>query len=317
MARNASKLNMSAMKAAAKQLGFKLPKGDPKTSAEALREFFTTNHEEDALAACGVCGWESTDDFANCPYCGTELGDPEEAAAPPKEKKPKAKGKAKGKGKGKPAKKKGSKKLAKPDPKKIAECDERIAAINGYRRNLAEEAVKIGKEIKIIHDKNLWKAKGYKSFAAFCKADLDYTRVMAYKYMAMSSELKEEDAITLGVSKADVVINAAPKHKETLLKMGREGKTRAEMDAYLKKAEGKTTPPKDESKITLIGRVNLGETLCLWLSDKSGKATRRDTKAKHVEFGIVSDYKLIVREDDSQTGLLFSLEKEEDESKAA
>jgi len=302
---DANKLNMSAMKNAAKEIGVKLPKGDPAAVAEHLRSWFTENHEESSLAACMVCGWEATDNFENCPYCGIQLGEAEESKPP--EKKEKKKGK-----KIKPAKKKGTKKLAKPDPKKLAECDERIATIRGYRRNLAAEAVKIGREIKIIHDKNLWKAKGYDSFSAFCRAELDYTRVMAYKYMGVATDLKEEDAIALGVSKASMVISAAPKHKKKLLEMGREGKTRAEMNAYLKKAESKSKPPPAESKITLVGRASLGETLCPWIGEKSGKATRRDTKAKYVAFDIVTGYRLIVREDDKETGLVFTLEKLED-----
>jgi hypothetical protein len=324
MARSTKKLNMAAMKAAAKTLNIKLPKGDPKVAAQALREHFTKNHEKDALAACGVCGWEATEEHAKCPYCGVSLGAPEEGAEPggdkpktktPKTKTPKGKGKGK-KGQGQQVRKKGGG-LAKPDPKKIAECDERVEKIKGYRRNLAEEAYNIGVELKAIHDGNLWKHKDHKSFKAFCQAELDYTRVMAYKYMSMAGKVKKEDAIKLGVSKVDMIVNAPPKRQKKLLEMGKEGKSRKEMEVWLRKAEGKSTgssKPKDDGKITLVGRANMGDNFVPWLGDKSGKPTGRDTTGKHAEFvDIVSGFVLFAREDDKGKGLIFTLKKLDEE----
>jgi hypothetical protein len=323
MAQSTKKLNMAAMKAAAKELNVTLPKGDPKAAAQALREHFKKNHEEEALSACGNCGWESTEDHNKCPYCGITLGAPEEAPEPigdkpkvnvktPKVKTPK-KGSKKKKG-AKPRKKKGA--LAKVDPKKIKECDERVERIKGYRRNLAEEAYNIGTELKEIHEKNLWKHKNYQSFKAFCQSELDYTRVMAYKYMSMAGTVKKEDAVKLGVSKVDMIVNAPPKRQKKLLEMGKSGKSRKEMQEWLSKAEGKkgrNTKP-DDNRITLASRANMGDTTIQWIGDKSGKPTTRDTKAKHAEFeDIVTGFTLYIREDDNGKGLICTLKKIEDD----
>lgn len=324
MARSTKKLNMAAMKAAAKTLNLKLPKGDPKVAAQALREHFTSNHEEEALAACGNCGWEATEEHEKCPYCGISLGAPQEGAEPPgddvKTKTPKTKkSPAKGKkgDKSKVRKKGGA--LAKPDPKKIKECDERVERIKGYRRSLAEEAYNIGVELKEIHDKNLWKHKGHKSFKTFVEAELDYTRVMAYKYMSMAGSVKKEDAVALGVSKVDMIVNAPPKRQKKLLEMGKEGKSRKEMEVWLRTVEGKkgggTGAKADSDKITLVGRANMGDTFVPWIGDKSGKETTRETKGKHAPFeNIVSGFTLFIREDDNGKGLICTLKKIEDSS---
>jgi hypothetical protein len=320
MARNTKKLNMAAMKAAAKNLNIKLPKGDPKVAAQALREHFTSNHEENALMACGNCGWEATEDHKTCPYCGISLGAPEEGHEPPGDEPPKTKTpKTKTpKGKGSQAARKKSGALAKPDKKKIAECDARVAKIQGYRRSLAAEAYNIGTELKAIHDGNLWKHKGHKSFKSFVQEELDYTRVMAYKYMSMAGSVKKEDAIKLGVSKVDMIVNAPQKRQKKLLEMGKEGKSRKDMEFWLKKVEGKTSSAgeggkKDSDKITLVGRANMGDTFVSWLGDKSGKPTGRDTTGKHAEFhDIVSGFTLFMREDDKGKGLVCTLKKDDE-----
>ena len=310
MARSTKKLNMAAMKEAAKELELKLPKGDPKVAAQALREFFTETENEESLAACGNCGWEAPDSFVSCPYCGTSLGESTEGPEPqadegekPRQKVAKKKGKGRGKGK--------TKAIQKIDPKKVAECDERVAKIKGFRRSIAEEAYNIGVELKEIHDRNLWRHKDYNSFSKFCEAELDYTRVMAYKYMSMAGAVKKEDAIALGVSKVDMIVNAPQKRQKKLLEMGKEGKSRKEMEDWLKTVEGKKGGGKgDADKITLVARANMGDTFLPWLGDKSGKETTRETKGKHVEFAeIVSGFVLYVREDDSGKGLVFTLKK--------
>ena len=306
MAKTKSKLNMAAMKKAAKELSIRLPKGDPKAAAEAIREHMHANYEEDSLAACGNCGYEAQIDFDPCPYCGVELGEPGEEP-PEKTKKPKTKKpKTKKKGKKKPVE------LAKPDPKMIEECEQRIDRIQSFKANIAETAYEIGLEIKEIHDKMLWKHMGFKSFNEFCLAKLDYTRVMAYKYMAMAN-FKKPDAVLLGPSKADMISTAPKAKKAQLLKMGREGKSRSEMQAYLNKGKnsgagkGDGKGPDPENKITLVGRIGEDDISIPWLGDKTGKPTKSTTKYKHAELEIVTGVMLTVREgEDNDLVLSFS-----------
>jgi len=309
MSGDTSKLNMAAMKKAATTLGLKLPKGDPSVAAEAIRVHMRENYEDDKLAVCGICGYEAEETFDPCPYCGTDLGDPKEAK--PKTKKPKTKKPKTKKPKTKKPKKKAVKAIAKPDPKAIADCDERIAKIKSFKKNIAEEAYSIGVEIKEIHDKNLWKAKGHKSFNAFCVAELDYTRVMAYKYMAMAG-FKKEDAVLLGPSKADMITQAPKGKKAKLMVMAREGKSRVEMQTYLNKGKTPTAgKPEADGKITIVGRVKGDDITIPWTGDKSGKPTPRTTKGKHAALEVVSGTMLTIREDGDNLVLSFSKVAEE------
>ena len=312
-----TKLSMAALKAEAKKLKLKLPKGDTKIVAGVIKQHFHETYEEDSLAVCELCGYESPVDYSVCPYCGANLGEAEELPPPKKTKKTKAtKGKAtktKPRKKGKTAEKQ-TKEIAPPDPKMIAECEERVDAIKGLRKKLADDAYEIGKHIQEIHDKNLWKAKGYDSFSAFCKAELDYTRVMAYKYMSMSRLLKKEDAVKLGVSKAEIVTNAPKRHRTKMLNAAKKGATREELRRILAKATGKTSgTAATESKITLLGRVKDGSYEEPWLNIKSGKPTTRETDNKHVVFDATSDVRLTITENVDSSGLVLSWEKIEAE----
>lgn len=308
-----TKLSMAALKAEAKNLKLKLPKGDTKIVAGVIKQHFHDSYEEDSLAVCELCGYESPVDYSTCPYCGADLGAAVDDPPPDKKDKTTKTKTTKPRKKGKTAAKQTAE-IAPPDPKMIAECEERVDLIKGLRRKLAEDAYEIGKHIQEIHDKNLWKAKGYDSFSAFCKNELDYTRVMAYKYMSMSRLLKKDDAVKLGVSKSEIVTNSPKRYRTKMLNAAKKGATREELRKILAKATGKTSgKPETETKITLLGRVKDGSYEEPWLNIKSGKPTSRDTDAKHVTFELTSDVRLTVTENDDQSGLVLSFEKVEAE----
>jgi hypothetical protein len=303
---------MEAIKAEAKNLKLKLPKGDVKTAAGVLKDHYHETYEEESLAVCELCGYESPVDKTDCPYCGASLGEAEEPKATKKQTKGKDKTQ-KPRKKGKSAKAQ-TKDIAPPDPKLIAKCDEHITTIRDLRQRLSENAYSIGKSLQVIHDENLWKAKGYSSFSEFCKAELEYTRVMAYKYMSMSRLLKQEDAVKLGVSKAEIVTNAPKRHRTKLLNAAKKGATREELRKILAKATGKTSSKTDtEGKITLLGRVKDGSYEEPWLNIKTGKPTTRETDNKHCVFDVTSDVRLTVTEQDNGKGLVLSFEKIEAE----
>jgi hypothetical protein len=315
-----SKLNMAAMKAAAKSLGIKLPKGDPSSAASVIDKHMQENYEKSALAECGNCHYTSNIEFTSCPFCGVELGDAKEVNKAPakteedgKEKKTKE---PKGDGEQKVHKKqkKEEEAIVPPTPEEIAECDLHLSKIRQYKQNMAEKAYDIGIEIKEIHDKNLWKAKGHKSFSQFCSVELEYTRVMAYKYMAMTG-FEREEAIMLGPSKADMITQAPKPKQKKLMEMASEGKSRKEMQEYLDKGKQNTSDKASENKITLVGRVKEGSLSMKWVGDKSGRLTNRETKGKYTSVELVTGVLLTIRELQDGSGLSLTFSRTNDDEK--
>lgn len=315
-----AKLNIKAIKTKAAELDITIPrKASPEMAAELLKEYYNETYTEDELGLCGACGYESHESEVTCPYCGTQLGDADANLGSPSEPKSAKKGAAKKRGKAAP-KEKEETAIAPPDPALIEECDERLSKIREFRRDLADRAYNIGKELTEIRDKSLFSAKGYKSFAAFCAQELEYTRVMAYNYIELA-KLSEEDARLLGVSKAVLLAKASPAKQKKLIEMAKQGKSRAEMTDYLNKGKLKPSQRTDgEEKITILGRVRDGTIICDWLSDATDKPTKRTVKAKHCGIEIVSGINLIIKEADDESGLILhfsKVEEEEEESEAA
>ena len=307
------KLSIAAMKAAATTLGLSLPEGDPIAAAKVLQKHYTENYESDKLALCGHCEYAAHEDLTSCPFCGTDLGGSEpEVPVVKKVKQPKVK----------VAKKAGAKKekepkeevaIEPPDPKLVEEVTSRVEKIKSLRENLVRNSYQIGKELKEINEKQLFKAMGHKSFVEFCKERLEYSRVMAYKYMSLTN-FTEEDAILLGPTKADLVANAGTaengelsKKQKKLLEMVRKGASRSDLEKELNK--GKAKPERDTDTITMVGRVREKELFVPWLSDTTGKPTKKDTIKKHGEVEIVSGFVITVVEREKGDGLVFKFSK--------
>lgn len=310
------KLSMAAMKSAAQTYGIKLPTGDPAAAAEELRKHFRANYELDKLAACGNCEYESSEELTSCPYCGTDLGGAEEPKPVVKKRQPKG-----ATGEVKPAKR-GRKPKAEteelappepPDPKLVAEIEARVGKIKELRKGLVKNTYAIGTELREINEKQLFKAKGHKSFVAFCKEELEYSRVMAYKYMSLTL-FSEEDAMLLGPTKADLIANAGTaengelsKKQKKLLDMVKKGASRTDLEKELNK--GKSRVERDEASITLVGRVREKEVLVPWISEKSGKPTDRNTKGKYAELELVTGIILTLVESAKGDGIVLKFSK--------
>jgi len=150
----------------------------------------------------------------------------------------------------------------------------------------------------------------------FCAEKLEYSRVMAYKYMALT-HFSEEDALMLGPTKADMIANAGAaengelsKKQKKLIEMVRKGATRTDLEKELNKGKStRTTSDSDEKAITLVGRVKEGQLLIPWISDNTGKYTTRTTKDKHAEIEIVTGILLNVTESPKGDGLILKFSK--------
>jgi hypothetical protein len=311
------KLSIAALKTAITKNKLEMPEGaDPIAAADVLKKFYKDNFKVENLAGCLICGYASPDDLNACPFCGTDLGEPEEPKPVVKKRQPKDTTLIAKKKPGRKPKEESIAEPEPPDPELVKEIEDRVAKIRSYKENLVKNSYQIGLELKEINEKALFKAMGYPSFVKFCAEKLEYSRVMAYKYMALT-HFSEEDALMLGPTKADMIAQAGAaedgelsKKQKKLIEMVRKGASRADLEKELNKGKSsRTTADSDEKAITLVGRVKEGQLLIPWISDNTGKPTARNTKEKHAEVEIVTGILLTVLESPKGDGLVLKFSK--------
>lgn len=311
------KLSIAALKTAFANNKLEMPEGsDPTAAADVLKKFYKENFKVENLAGCLICGYASPDDLNACPFCGTDLGEPEEPKPVVKKRQPKDTTLI---AKKKPGRKPKEEALAEPeppDPELVKEAEARVDRIRSLKENLVKNSYQIGLELREINEKALFKAMGYPSFVKFCAERLEYSRVMAYKYMALT-HFSEEDALMLGPTKADMIAQAGAaedgelsKKQKKLIEMVRKGATRTDLEKELNKGKSsRTTVDSDEKAITLVGRVKEGELPIPWISEGTGKPTNRNTKGKFAELEIVTGILLRVTESPKGDGLILKFSK--------
>lgn len=321
------KLSIAALKTAFAKNKLEMPEGqDPIAAADVLKKFYKETFKVENLAGCLICGYASPDDLNACPFCGTDLGEPEEPKPVVRRRQPKDMALI---AKKKPGRKPKEESLAEPeppDPALVKEAEERVERIKSFKENLVKSSYQIGLELKEINERALFKAMGYPSFVKFCAERLEYSRVMAYKYMALT-HFSEADALMLGPTKADMIAQAGAaedgklsKKQKNLIEMVRKGASRSDLEKELNKGKSqRTTADSDEKAITLVGRVKEGQLLIPWISDNTGKPTARNTKDKHAEVEIVTGILLTILESPKGDGLVLKFSKvgEEEETETS
>jgi hypothetical protein len=275
--------------------------------------------EEDGLVKCEVCGEVSTEHTDFCPYCGDEGLPPEDeeqeqpAAATTTSATPAAAAPA-APAKGK--KKKGAE--AAPEAatapavaavgdalvKAGAELDEKVARVNALRVDLAKNTYDIGIEIREIHERELWKARGHQSFKEFVEKDLEMSRTLAYRLIETTKEYDRATFESVGARKLALVASIQDAEvRDAALEAAKAGATVKEIERTKDKAKGKSAPDKEErataaprktNEITLLAKVNGKPTTHQWRSASSGRPLAAHKDDAYGEVEVSEDVRLRV-----------------------
>jgi uncharacterized Zn finger protein (UPF0148 family) len=319
-----NKPSIKILKESAETFGCEnLASGSIKAAVDSLHDFFVEEYGEDELAKCPVCTNMSPEKdkdgeiIPSCPYCGATFSDAPAVDEP----KP---SKATKKPKGRVAKKRGTEEekeeyIATPEQKE--ELAEHVSRISELRQNVAQNTYDLGGELNQINDKGLWRGLGYGSFFEYCKAELDFSRASAYKYMLVSREFDRDTFLVVGVKKGELIAGAPERHQKKLLNAAKKGKTFSELRAQLDKLDGRSrggsgVAGKGSERVTLLGKVKKGEDIEIqWLSSKSHKPiTRKDVKGKYAILPLTDEVEAVLVPADNELGMVAQFRKAGEES---
>ncbi len=261
------------MKAAAKALGIKMPRGraKPATIVKALRAGFTSRLEgipEDDWIKCPVCG-EVTDDadaLEVCPFCGDEgLEEGEESAEAPassddddeEESKPieadkvdEAAGVEPADAEEPPtanldeepeedpadaAAEEPGTDLAKGSEAMLAALNTREDNIRREQGNMVGAGYELGLEIRAVREGNLWKAAGHRTFRKWCES-MKISHTLAYSLVDMTEKFDKDTFLEVGRRKLQIVARADTEDQDELLDDAKDG---ASVRTLEDKAKGK------------------------------------------------------------------------------
>ena len=231
---------------------------------------------EASIVMCDRCAGDSSPDLDTCPYCldgaldqqaeqpatkkaATEAETDEAKEAEAKAAKEKAKADAK-------AAAKEAKKVAPPPvaptgqpltkvtPHKAeivtyteAQLDDAIARVVAAKSDAATGYFRLGLEIKSIYESNIYKARNgedgkpkYKSFDAFCVAELLMSSIQARRLMDVASRFTGEQIAKFGTTKLSLVLEAPDEEQDRIIdETVASGGSAAEVAAEVKKARAK------------------------------------------------------------------------------
>ena len=315
-----TKPSIKILKDSAEKWEVELSGGSIKNAISSLQEFFVDSYGEDELAKCPVCGNmgpETDKDGAlveACPFCGQRFsGEAEEQPAPKKAatKEDETTPRVAKKKRGRPPKNAEPEEVYIATPEQKKELLATVARINELRQSMAENAWEIGQSLVEINDKSLWRGIGYDSFFAYCAAELDFSRAMAYKYMLCSRSFERDEFQLLGVKKGELIASAPDRHKPLLLKKAKKNASFSELRSQLNKLEGKTSGTRGpKGGMTLLGRVKEGNVDVPWLSARSHSAiTRAGIKGRYALIQLTEEIEVVLVPTENELGMVATFRK--------
>ncbi|MBK7395736.1 MAG: hypothetical protein IPJ34_05375 [Myxococcales bacterium] len=91
----------------------------------------------------------------------------------------------------------------------VAEAKALIADVREKKRQISDAFYDIGVALKKLSTTRLYAALGYTSFEALAKGELDLSRTVAYRLMAIADQLTRKRAIELGQTRSLALIGLA------------------------------------------------------------------------------------------------------------
>lgn len=91
----------------------------------------------------------------------------------------------------------------------VVEAKALIADVREKKRQISDAFYDIGVALKKLSTSRLYVALGYASFEALAKGELEFSRTVAYRLMAIADQLTRKRAIELGQTKALALIGLA------------------------------------------------------------------------------------------------------------
>jgi len=245
----------------------------PAEQVKRLVVHYRTITPEASIVMCDRCMGDSSPDLDVCPYCldgamdakdeqpATKKAAAEAETDEAKEAEAKA-AKAAAKEAAKAAAKEAKKvspapvaptgqTLTKVTPHKAeivtyteAQLDEAVSRVQAAKAEAAGGYYKLGQEIKSIYESNIYKARNgedgkpkYKSFDAFCVAELLLSSLQARRLMDVAARFTEAQIAQFGTTKLSLVLEAPDDDQERIVEeVVAQGGTAKEVAAEAKKA---------------------------------------------------------------------------------
>ncbi len=190
-----------------------------KASKEGQKEIAKGGSGLETLLECESCGGFSTPDYDRCPFCGAvDEGDDEKPGEPVADVAPPA---IKTAGNGAPSALAGKAPPPEPVPRTERELDSRLQRVREISARGAHEAWKLGKELRVIYEEDLWRQRNddngapiYKTFDAFLRAEVHLAPPTVMRLMRTTKEYTEHQLASHGM---DVLrgLLSAPKDVRT------------------------------------------------------------------------------------------------------
>lgn len=244
--------------------------GSPLEKVNRLSEHFdkVLNQEKD-LFECDNCGGKMTDEWKECPFCGTaeevDTGEEEEES---EEEGAEASEEEKTNG---AAKKKASKVLAEEElPKALAkytakDLDGQVKEILTVKTNAAVCMWELGGLILKNYKSEMWKLRRnednsarYRNVNAFWLEELGFSHTYCYQLMDVATNFTKQDVKQVGTTKLALILRAPEAARKKILDKARSGGTKGEIEAEVKKAQDRErggdpapTPPRHR-RLTVI-----------------------------------------------------------------
>jgi hypothetical protein len=188
---------------------------------------------------CQKCGERSTEDTEYCPFCG-DLGigeaDTQGAGisnAPGAEPTQDVDGKLSN--------------LA-------GELTEKLERISALKLSVVDSSYDMGVLIKEIHDRQLWKVKGYLNFKLFAERELPFSRSTAYQLVQVVERFDKKTYLEVGFRKLRTIAAVDDEGtREQLLADAKSGASTREIDEKTRPASSKKNGKKDSGKVEAAG----------------------------------------------------------------
>jgi hypothetical protein len=228
------------------------------TLAVSLFSYYTNSLPKERQIRCNKCGGIGDNDDDLCPYCGHNEGTDILDSKPEAKKTMTTESETTVKD-DKKAKKNGASKAVVVDDTKLSsalrserDLDAAVAKVRRAQSDASLSGWQLGKYIADIKDNDLWKLRTHKdgksgkerprwsSWEAFCTTELGMTPRNALGFANVASKFTEEQVKAVGMSKLQLVLQAAPEDRKEMEKLAESGAPARQIRAHVKKSRAKS-----------------------------------------------------------------------------